>query len=166
MILFFFADDTTLSYVKTNFVDLIHNFIGSMVQLLDWCSFNKLDINLGKTKAMFITKKHHIKNEIPKKIIPLLDKSSLAKMWKDLETLAVMNYITPFLLFQYRQAERLNIWTPSEIFKDAVKRHETNEIIELPYQNFIRPCSYYKCIIFVHEIKIVDFLDACILCEG
>ncbi len=69
MILFFFADDTTLSYVKTNFVDLIHNFIGSMVQLLDWCSFNKLDINWGKTKAMFITKKHHIKNEIPKKII-------------------------------------------------------------------------------------------------
>ena len=39
-------------------------------------------------------------HEIPKKIIPLLDKSSLAKMWKDLETLAVMNYITPFLLFQ------------------------------------------------------------------
>jgi hypothetical protein len=39
-----------------------------MIQLRDWCKYNKLDINWSKTKLMFVTNKHNALKEIPTKI--------------------------------------------------------------------------------------------------
>ena len=55
-----FADDTTLSLVSQTFENLMRNFNLSAKNLVDWCRFNKIDINWTKTMVMIITKKKNI----------------------------------------------------------------------------------------------------------
>ena len=57
------ADDTTLSLVSQTYENLMINFNFSIKRLVDWCRFNKVDINWAKTMVMIITKKKNI--EIP-----------------------------------------------------------------------------------------------------
>ena len=52
-----FADDTTLSLSNQSFHDLLAQFNMEIQHLIDWCHFNKVDINWSKTKIMFISKK-------------------------------------------------------------------------------------------------------------
>ena len=52
-----FADDTTLGDVDKDLSTLINRFVNKLKTLLDWCQFNKLDINWSKTFFMFITNK-------------------------------------------------------------------------------------------------------------
>ena len=40
-----FADDTTLGDVDKDLNTLVNRFIEKLKVLLDWCEFNKLDIN-------------------------------------------------------------------------------------------------------------------------
>ena len=60
-----FADDTTLYDASDNIEVLIASFIKKLDLLLEWCKFNKLDINFKKTYFMFITRKRVV---IPKSI--------------------------------------------------------------------------------------------------
>ena len=55
-----FADDTTLLKIGNCFNELVENFKNSLVQLLKWCSMNRLGINWSKTKIMVITNKKNI----------------------------------------------------------------------------------------------------------
>ena len=55
-----FADDTTLIKTGNEINELIKSFIESSNQLLDWCKFNRIDINWSKTKIMFVTNKRKI----------------------------------------------------------------------------------------------------------
>ena len=52
-----FADDTTLGDVDKDLNILINRFVSKLKTLLDWCQFNKLDINWSKTFFMFVTNK-------------------------------------------------------------------------------------------------------------
>ncbi len=52
-----FADDTTLYLLGDNFESLISKFKDNLKPMLDWCKFNKLDINWDKTYFMFVTNK-------------------------------------------------------------------------------------------------------------
>ena len=63
-----FADDTTLSVSGEQFFTVYNSFTIGMIQLRDWCKYNKLDINWSKTKLMFVTNKHNALKEIPTKI--------------------------------------------------------------------------------------------------
>jgi hypothetical protein len=60
-----FADDTTLGDVDKDLSTLINRFVNKLKTLLDWCQFNKLDINWSKTFFMFITNK---RVKLPKEI--------------------------------------------------------------------------------------------------
>jgi hypothetical protein len=60
-----FADDTTLGDVDKDLNILINRFISKLKTLLDWCQFNKLDINWSKTFFMFVTNK---RVKLPKEI--------------------------------------------------------------------------------------------------
>ena len=49
-----FADDTTIYLSDDNYDDLIINFKKQLSLLLDWCRYNKMEINWSKTYFMFI----------------------------------------------------------------------------------------------------------------
>ena len=60
-----FADDTTLYDAGENLNALISKFKNNLESLINWCQFNKLDLNWSKTFFMFITnKKVKLPNEI------------------------------------------------------------------------------------------------------
>jgi hypothetical protein len=61
-----FADDTTFGDVDKDLSTLINRFVNKLKTLLDWCQFNKLDINWSKTFFMFITNK---RVKLPKEMI-------------------------------------------------------------------------------------------------
>ena len=52
-----FADDTTLLERDENLNRLQSKFIKSLENLIDWCFYNRLDINWQKTQFMFVTNK-------------------------------------------------------------------------------------------------------------
>ena len=54
-----FADDTTLYLSRKNVTDLITSFKNTLLPLLDWCKFNRMDINWSKTFFMFIKNKKY-----------------------------------------------------------------------------------------------------------
>jgi hypothetical protein len=59
-----FADDTTLGDADKDLNTLIKWYVEKLKVLLEWCEFNKLDINLSKTYFMFvINKRFQLPNE-------------------------------------------------------------------------------------------------------
>ena len=60
-----FADDTSLYDSDENLEILITKFKKKLEPFVEWCKFNKLDINWSKTFFMFVTNKH-IKKKLPK----------------------------------------------------------------------------------------------------
>ena len=52
-----FADDTTLYDADNDLITLITKFKKNLEALIDWCKFNKLDLNWSKTFFMFISNK-------------------------------------------------------------------------------------------------------------
>ena len=52
-----FADDTTLYDSSTDIAQLITQFVEKLKPFVEWCKFNKLDINWSKTFFMIITDK-------------------------------------------------------------------------------------------------------------
>ena len=63
-----FADDTSLYDSDENLETLITKFKKKLEPFIDWCKYNKLDINWSKTFFMFVTNKH-TKNKLPKQIL-------------------------------------------------------------------------------------------------
>ena len=49
-----FADDTTICIAGESIENAISRLKDAVSQLLEWCSFNRLDINWSKTYIMFI----------------------------------------------------------------------------------------------------------------
>ena len=60
------ADDTNLGGYDKHLDTLINRFVKKLKVLLEWCDFNKLDINWSKTYFMFVTNK---RIKPPKEII-------------------------------------------------------------------------------------------------
>ena len=61
-----FADDTTFYKCGDNLDILISSFKKELEPMIDWCKFNKLDINFKKTYCMIVSRK---RIEIPKSIL-------------------------------------------------------------------------------------------------
>ena len=74
-----FADNTTLGDVDKDLNTLIFRFIKKLQVLLDWCYFNKLDINWSKAFFMFLTNK---RVKLPKEIIVNSVKVSVVTSFK------------------------------------------------------------------------------------
>lgn len=55
-----FADDTTILKVGNDLVTLVNDFSSSIINQIEWCKFNRIDINWSKTKIMFVTNKRNI----------------------------------------------------------------------------------------------------------
>ena len=60
-----FAEDTTLGDADKDLNTLVNRFVEKLKVLLEWCKFNKLDINWSKTYFMFVTNK---RVKLPKEI--------------------------------------------------------------------------------------------------
>ena len=50
-----FADDTTLGDADKDLKTLVSRFVEKLKIFLEWCKFNRLDINWSKTYFMFVT---------------------------------------------------------------------------------------------------------------
>ena len=60
-----FADDTTMCDSDKDLTTLINRFVVNLKPVLEWCEFNKLDLNWSKTYCMFVTNKRvKLPNEI------------------------------------------------------------------------------------------------------
>ena len=59
---------------------------------------------------------------LPQYSLKFLDNSQVEKMWWFLENAALMNYISPFLVFQVEQAKDLKYWNISDVIKNAMNR--------------------------------------------
>jgi hypothetical protein len=60
-----FADDTTLYDADSDLEVLINRFKKQLEPLIDWCNFNRLDLNWSKTFFMFVSNK---RQKLPKEI--------------------------------------------------------------------------------------------------
>ena len=99
-------------------------------------------------------------DSVPTNKIRSLNKADIEKMWYFLDRVATMNWISPFLVFQAKQAEHLVIWSLSEIVKDAMERRETGEKLNL--QCIVsKPCSHNLCDI---RIQVASFAVMCNRC--
>ena len=65
----FFADDTTIYGNCSDISQLITLIQSQLKPFLEWVKFNKLTINWGKTKLMFLTNKRIKKFLLPWKLI-------------------------------------------------------------------------------------------------
>jgi hypothetical protein len=61
-----FADDTTLGDVDKDLNTLMNRFVEKLKVFLNWCDFNRLDINWSKTYFKFVTNK---RVKLPKEIV-------------------------------------------------------------------------------------------------
>ena len=55
----FYADDTVISVTGDSLQDIEDKLNTILSKLLDWCNFNKITINIAKTKYMIITNKQY-----------------------------------------------------------------------------------------------------------
>ncbi|CAF0857792.1 unnamed protein product [Brachionus calyciflorus] len=55
-----FADDTTIVQSDKNLESLMDRFNESISKLVNWCKFNRIDINWNKTKIMFVSNKRKL----------------------------------------------------------------------------------------------------------
>jgi hypothetical protein len=62
-----FADDTTLMHNDSNIETLLGKLNSCLIELKNWCTFNRMDINWTKTKVMFI---HNKRNILIPEVIP------------------------------------------------------------------------------------------------
>ena len=76
-----FADDTTLIIAELNIDTCISKFKSAVLSIIEWCGYNRLDINWSKTYAMFVHNKADLMiniNTINSKIqIAIVDKFKL-----------------------------------------------------------------------------------------
>ena len=61
-----FADDTTIFLSRPDVPSLISEFVTLVKPLINWCEFNRLDLNWKKTYFMFIKNKRY---DYPKEIV-------------------------------------------------------------------------------------------------
>ena len=61
-----FADDTTILHTESNIEKLIIKFNQSIVKLVTWCKYNRIDINWTKTKIMFVSNQRNL--NLPKQL--------------------------------------------------------------------------------------------------
>ena len=92
--------------------------------------------------------KIHTCQPYPADKINMIDKEKNKKMWMYLENSAIMDFISPFLVFQIKQAEHLGIWPISEIIEDVMKRRKTGEKLVMPYIQTVR-CSNIMCTLLI-----------------
>ena len=52
-----FADDTTIYFIGEDLDNILEQFNNELNNLLNWCAFNKMDVNWSKTHFMFFTNK-------------------------------------------------------------------------------------------------------------
>jgi hypothetical protein len=65
-----YADDTTLIECGNDVVDMVHDMNNVLLRLFEWCKFNKLALNISKTKSMLFTNRNEM--------VPLIKINDLA----------------------------------------------------------------------------------------
>jgi hypothetical protein len=85
-------------------------------------------------------------DEIPKgKITPSI-KEKYAGIWEGLlEKAAVFNLVSPFLIFQANQAEKLGLWSLTKNVKYIINKHKAGETIEFPFKSTLYICDNDEC---------------------
>ena len=81
---------------------------------------------------------------IPPEMKILIDRNEYERMWYWLERVAIMDWVTPFLVSQTQQADKLGTWPLSNIVKDAMKRRASGKILALQF-NLLIDCSNEIC---------------------
>ena len=101
-------------------------------------------------------------DSIPKDKKDSISQKNYSGMWNELEGVATLNYVTPFLIFQANQADRLDIWPLSKlksekikIVKYVIKKHKAEEAIEFNmFNSLIKFCDNDACRIYLNIFEI------------
>ncbi len=84
-------------------------------------------------------------SDIPVKQASKVDQNILKIMWSRLEKAAVLNWVSPFFVQQYRQAASLKIWKMTDMVHDMMARWERNEVIERLEYVHTSSCNNKEC---------------------
>lgn len=83
--------------------------------------------------------------DIPAKLASKVDQNTLKLMWFLLEKAAVLNWVSPFFVQQYRQAAALKIWKLTDMVHDMMNRWKRNEAPERLEYVHASSCSNKEC---------------------
>jgi hypothetical protein len=144
-----FADDTTISWISSNYDNLMNNFHETIIKLVEWCNFNRLDINWDKTKIMFITKqmeKYLIDSNIEKKRIKTFP---ITIAIKDNDVFQEVQVVDSFKLLGITIDNRLNFLKYVADLRLAVNKR-LYSIKRLFYLPFSVKLQFFKTFILPH----------------
>ena len=96
--------------------------------------------------------------------IHVIDQKINTKVWMYLKNSAIMDWISPFLVSQTKQAEHLGIWEISEIVKYAMERRKTGEKLVIPFMQTVR-CSNVMCTFACSSFDNNSVREMCVLCS-
>ena len=86
----------------------------------------------------------------------------IKSMWFRLEILAVMEWITPFFLFQVEQAKKLGNWKLSDMVLDTLERRRTGQVLDMPFISCIKACDNSDCEVYVNQVIRVILCRRCL----
>jgi hypothetical protein len=95
--------------------------------------FIMLELNLG-----------HL-DSIPGNRLNSINKFNYHAMWIELEKLAILNHVSPFLLFQTNQAKQYDSWRITKTLKYVIDKHAIREKLEFNFKSSIKFCESDKC---------------------
>lgn len=82
---------------------------------------------------------------IPIHRINEVNREKLKAMWELMDMTAGLNWVSPFLIFHAKQAEKLHFLPISNVIKNVLERREKGEILKLEYKRFLKNCSNREC---------------------
>ena len=140
-----FADDTTLGDFDNDLDRLIKRFVEKLKVLLEWCYYNKLDINWSKTFFMFVTNR---RVKLPKEIT--VDSKNINNKLIEIK----VNVVTSFKLLGVTIDNKLTFTEHCSILKKIVnwKMHSIKRLFYL--------CTSVKIQFF--KTFILPYFDYCL----
>jgi hypothetical protein len=140
-----FADDTTLGDFDNDLDRLIKRFVEKLKVLLEWCYYNKLDINWSKTFFMFVTNR---RVKLPKEIT--VDSKNINNKLIEIK----VNVVTSFKLLGVTIDNKLTFTEHCSIIKKIVnwKMHSIKRLFYL--------CTSVKIQFF--KTFILPYFDYCL----
>jgi hypothetical protein len=92
-----------------------------------------LELNLG-----------HL-DSIPVHGLNSINKYNYRAMWIELQNMAILNYVSPFLLFQTNQVKHNGTGPLSKTLEYVLDKHALGEKLEFNFESSIRFCDSAKC---------------------
>ena len=143
-----FADDTTLGDFDNDLDRLIKRFVEKLKVLLEWCYYNKLDINWSKTFFMFVTNR---RVKLPKEIT--VDSKNVNNKLIEIKVSVVTSFKLLGVTIDNKLTFTEHCSNIKKIGKCIVSRDFSISVLQSKF-NFLKRSFFHTLIIAFHSLYI------------